>query len=230
MTSALDVAVLHQKTFGAYKNAHQGHTLVLVATGPTLNDYKPIEGTIHVGVNKAYQREDLGYELNHMFVQDYLWAQSYFDAFCTHTNSQNPVKFFGIVPTDAPEYPNSLIPQDVLNKHGLAYGYYVDYPDTRTEPTFDIENEKLCDFNSVVFSAMQFMLYTNPSKIYIVGCDCSSAGHFDSKTHNTYDDPTIKTLIDGWKKMKVFAENYYPETKIISVNPVGLKGLFPEIT
>ena len=31
-----------------------------------------------------------------------------------------------------------------------------------------------------------------------------------------------------WKKMKEFAELYYPDTEIISVNPVGLKGLFKD--
>ncbi len=29
--------------------------------------------------------------------------------------------------------------------------------------------------------------------------------------------------------MKGFAKTYYPETEIISVNPVGLKGLFHDV-
>ena len=29
--------------------------------------------------------------------------------------------------------------------------------------------------------------------------------------------------------MKKFAEVYYPETEIISVNPIGLKGLFRDV-
>ena len=34
--------------------------------------------------------------------------------------------------------------------------------------------------------------------------------------------------MDGWTKLKKFVQIYYPETKIISINPVGLKGVFDE--
>ena len=35
-------------------------------------------------------------------------------------------------------------------------------------------------------------------------------------------------LIGKWKKLKEFADEKYPNTEIISVNPVGLKGLFKD--
>ena len=82
----------------------------------------------------------------------------------------------------------------------------------------------LGDFNSVSFSAMQFILWTNPNKIYLVGCDCSS-GYFD-KTKST---TSMNKLIGNWIMLKKFAETYYPDTKIISVNPVGLKGVFTDL-
>ncbi len=51
--------------------------------------------------------------------------------------------------------------------------------------------------------------------------------------------PLIKsTLIDGevadrlkekYQEMKRFAQIHYPETEIISINPVGLKGMFKDI-
>ena len=33
----------------------------------------------------------------------------------------------------------------------------------------------------------------------------------------------------GWKELKRFAEVYYPTTEIISVNPVGLRGMFKDL-
>ena len=36
-------------------------------------------------------------------------------------------------------------------------------------------------------------------------------------------------LKEDYKLMKEFAGLHYPETEIISVNPVGLKGIFKEI-
>lgn len=33
----------------------------------------------------------------------------------------------------------------------------------------------------------------------------------------------------GYARMKMFAKQYYPDTEIFSVNPVGLKGLFKDM-
>ena len=85
------------------------------------------------------------------------------------------------------------------------------------------------DFYSVVFPALHFALYTYPKKIYLVGCDVSDNGHFD-----TADDSinlsrlNINRMKYGYAKVKEFAEQYYPDTQIISLNPVGLKGLFTD--
>lgn len=39
----------------------------------------------------------------------------------------------------------------------------------------------------------------------------------------------MNKLIGNWIMLKKFAETYYPDTKIISVNPVGLKGIFTDL-
>ena len=36
-------------------------------------------------------------------------------------------------------------------------------------------------------------------------------------------------VIKLWLKLKKFAKTYYPDTEIISVNPVGLKGIFKDV-
>ena len=33
----------------------------------------------------------------------------------------------------------------------------------------------------------------------------------------------------GWKKIKEYRDSKYPDIEIISVNPVGLKGLFTDV-
>ena len=86
----------------------------------------------------------------------------------------------------------------------------------------------LIDFGSVAFAALHFSLFTYPKRIYLVGCDTSQAGHF-------YDKPQSRSSLDvrnvkiGYARMKMFARLYYPDTEIISVNPVGLKGLFRDV-
>ena len=51
-------------------------------------------------------------------------------------------------------------------------------------------------------------------------------GNFYKKDENTNLD-TQRILI-GYKKIKQFAACYYPDTEIISINPVGLRGLFKD--
>ena len=84
---------------------------------------------------------------------------------------------------------------------------------------------------TVVFSALHFALYTYPSKIYLVGCDISSEGYYDGTVDKSTLINTAKAneLKEDYKLMKEFAGLHYPETEIISVNPVGLKGIFKEI-
>ena len=36
-------------------------------------------------------------------------------------------------------------------------------------------------------------------------------------------------LVNSWKWVKDFTNRFYPGTEIISVNPVGLKGLFRDV-
>ena len=90
----------------------------------------------------------------------------------------------------------------------------------------DISTQPLADFSSVVFAALQFALWTNPSKIYLVGCDCTLGGHF-------YEDGAClgvnMELYHGYECIKKFAQAYYPDTEIVSINPIGLKGLFNDI-
>ena len=92
----------------------------------------------------------------------------------------------------------------------------------------DICFHGLVDFCSVIFPALHFALFTYPKEIYLVGCDTSRTGHFyDPKKQQ--DDMAIQSMKVGYARMKMFAKRFYPDTEIISINPVGLKGLFSEV-
>ena len=39
----------------------------------------------------------------------------------------------------------------------------------------------------------------------------------------------LNKMLTGYKKLKKFIDIYYPDIEIISVNPVGLKGLFKDV-
>ena len=40
------------------------------------------------------------------------------------------------------------------------------------------------------------------------------------------DEKFISLWVKGYQEIKKFAEQLYPDTEIISINPVGLKGVF----
>ena len=214
---SISTAILHQKTFSRYKNIHQGQEIVLVATGPTAKDYKRIDGAIHIGVNRAFQFD--GIDLHYLFMQDYgvkpyiKEANQYKPESCT--------KFYGMLDT----MPEILIPEsDVIEANALRYR--TDFtPDGKYQYQFRyfIDSEQLGDYTSVIFPAIQFALWTNPRTIYLVGCDCTK-GYFDGQA-SVY---SASHLIPAWHQLKEFARVYYPETKILSINPVGLKGIFDE--
>jgi hypothetical protein len=221
---AVSTAILHQKTFSRFKNVHQGQEIVLVATGPSVKHYKRIDHAVHVGVNSAFKIEHI--DLSYLFMVDYANVKPYIK----EANRYQPdrcVKFYGLIDW----VPGYIIPEsDVIEAHALRFRER-DYANCHISPTCLIDSESFDGRNSVVFSAMQFVLWTNPQTIYLVGCDCST-GHFDeSPREQKMSKNELKAstkLISSWLNLKEFAHLYYPETEIKSINPVGLKGIFEE--
>ena len=55
------------------------------------------------------------------------------------------------------------------------------------------------------------------NKLYLVGCDGGFTNGVDSGSQE---------LLFWWKEFTKFKNQYYPQTEIISINPVSLKGWF----
>ena len=211
---------LHQRVFLKYKNINRGKDVVLIATGPSLADFQPIENAIYVGVNKAFKYDKVKFD--YLFLQDYSGAtQTYIEDFCNY----DAKKFLGFIPDYIPNAVQCIIPEK-YSYYNNVERYYVAHPTEKDNFTFDIASQPFGDAYSIAFPAMQFILWTNPRKIYLVGCDCSLSGYNDKK--DGQNSLAVDNVIEGWKKMKEFAKTYYPDTEIISINPVGLKGVFKD--
>jgi len=89
----------------------------------------------------------------------------------------------------------------------------------------DISCSIIPEWGSVVFPAMIFALFTQPAKIYLVGCDVTNGGYFYSDDVNNLE---IKIVLEGWVRVRDLQKIHYPNTEIISINPVGLKGMFTD--
>lgn len=212
------IQTVHQESFEKYKNCNIGKDIVIVAAGPSLHYYKPLTSAIHIGVNNTYKLQDT-IKFDYMFAQDYANGKS--KVMIQNIYNMKCEIFFGITLGDSMH--EILIPESMTV--GVHRYFFSNSLNKRINP--DIRFYPLMDFNSVVFPAIHFALFTNPKRIYLVGCDVSSDGHFDAKDINILND-NIKMMKIGYNKVKEFAEKHYPETEIISINPVGLTGLFKD--
>jgi hypothetical protein len=209
----------HKETFAGYKDKYYGKDVVLAATGPSIKyaDYSRIsKDAIWVGVNRSFLNENI--RLDYLFIQDKASEHYEIDQY----KGNNVKKFYGLLPYRLFYQNLRPIPEDNLKNAGAKRFVLEELLNSRF--ALNIEIEPLGDFQSVVFSAMQFILYTHPERIFLLGCDCSLNGHFYGGEQSLWVGP----VIENWKRLKHFAQTYYPDTRIISINPVGLKGVFEE--
>lgn len=231
-------AMLHQKTFPQFKNFCEGKKLVVCAAGPTLNKYVPIKDAIHIAVNRSFLYDKVDFDF--IFAQDweglYMVQQELIDY-----RPDKCVKLLGgsqTVDMGRKEIPEPFALKCKALRFNIDNYLYRD--GFKSKFVKDLEYNCLGAMPNVGISVMQFALYMNPSELYIVGCDMSGA-HFANGNHTKEQIKAEKKmlenkwkndherLINKWKEFKHFAEIYYPSTKIYSVNPVGLRGMFEDI-
>lgn len=210
-----------QSAFEKYRNIHKGEDFVIVATGPTLKEYKALENCNYIGVNKAYKKENLNYK--YYFLQDYIAVKEYIEE--VFKNVDGTIFTARYLMEQDINYVQ--IPQKYIKKYSTI-PYFTLWPLENIEP--DITYSPLVNCGTVVFAAIQFALFCGARKVYLVGCDSTANGYFDGSQQNK-PEITVnqKKLVENYKRIKKFAEIYYPNSKIISINPVGLRGVFEDV-
>lgn len=206
-----------------YKGIYEGKDVVLVACGPTVNNYKMIKDAIHIGVNRAFKIPHI--KLDYLCYQDtFPEGSEELDAY-----TRESVRLCGMLPEsrryelrncdwDGLPYTKENLQNNLffmLNPHEKNYNF-----------ALDLEKDAFCDAEGCVFSALQFVMYTNPKRIYLVGCDCSNitSDYAYVKINPVYSRQKISYI-----EFKNFYEKYYPDTEFVSINPVGLKGIFKDV-
>ena len=212
MCHANTIANQHSKIFLNYKGLHKNKDIVIVATGETLDKYIPIKDAIHIGVNKACLFDKVKFD--YLFLQDYSGSKLYID----RIKNSECVKFYGKFCTE--KLSDCNIPIHEIESANSKL-YYTTYPDHYFAE--DLTTHGLADYHSIVFAALSFALWTHPKRIFLVGCDCSNL-YFDGTKGKSF-----QFLKKGWEKARDFCFNSYPDIEIISINPVGLKGLFKDV-
>lgn len=215
-----EVCATNIEAFKNFKNCNYGKDIVIVASGPTMKYYVPKMGALHIGVNFTWKRNDIVF--NYFFIQDGNRKGKYLEMLNGAFENVKGDIFIG-------RYLRSCLRREI------EYPVLVNVKETRIHrywvESFDADiYQNICyhtlmNYSTVVFPALQFALYTYPKRIYLVGCDASNQGDFDTKEY-PFPYWQLNILKCGYAMIKEFANQYYPETEIISVNPIGLKDLF----
>lgn len=226
--SALEVSKLHTKVFSKFKNCHFNDSITIIGCGPTIQFYNNEADYVNIALNKAILRDDIDFKYSFAFDGELMdTCPGYLDIIKT----KNYIKFLGkflysLYEKNFPEIKDEE-KYNIYRYYGAKRHGFPNLKDFEYELHADITTYPLADFYSISFAALQFALYTYPKKIYLVGLDTAQTGNFfNAKGVCTYH---YKKMLEGYKKFKKFAEIQYPETEIISINPVGLKGLFRDM-
>nr|WP_325295671.1 hypothetical protein [uncultured Oscillibacter sp.] len=223
---ANEIQDVHKASFAEFRGCHKNQSVALVGAGPSLNAYKQLEGIPHIGVNSAFLKP--GIHLDYYFAQDY---QSFRgkdgkpeESWYNSLKNYQFVKFFGTAEWTSDSRRVYQIPETLIEEnHARRFTIQA----KREFIHCDIEHYPLMGLGSIIFSAFHFALHTRPKRILLIGCDCSSAGHYDGSIGMSGSAGSF--LVNSWKWVKDFTNRFYPGTEIISVNPVGLKGLFRDV-
>ena len=219
---------IHPQLFEKYKGCNKDKELVIVACGPSADKYKPIKGAKHLAINRAFLLdgikfdyifmhdnqiiEKLGKELSDYSADKFMaFATSPYNSTHYNTHSEDIAKINAkrFIISD-PAIPDTVGGQFDVIQPDIAHGMLYDRG------------------GGTVFSALQFALYTQPKRIYLVGCDCTNSGYF-SKSKGHEKQLLLEKSEYLWKEASVFIKQYYPDIEIVSINPVGLKGVFKDI-
>lgn len=232
--NAVNVAasMCNKECFASIKNCNEGKKVVLCGAGPTLEKYVPVAGAMHIALNRAILNKNVKYD---WFIADDWEGVNFFKE---ELLSYDCKKFFGhqIGGSYERQIPESF--RIACNASRYYTDSYLVGSGYNSKFVCDIDKMAIGNMPNIALSAIQIVLFTHPSCIYLAGCDASQ-GHFISqKNLDKYmlekEEKDTKMAISSdkvlqkWCELKEFANCFYPDVEIVSINPVGLKGIFKD--
>lgn len=203
-----------------YRGIYTGKSVVVVGGGATVKYYKnPMPDAVHIGVNRAYELKHINFD--YLFAQDNFPNKENIEEFINY-RPDTCIKFLGLHSRNM----NFRIRPSTIARIKNKEIYVLNC--RRPKKTFypiDITAEPFVYFCGTIFAVLQFLLLTNAEKIYLVGFDCNVSHAFTSNLK----EQDLRIQYPYWYQFTQYKNMYFENTRIISVNPVALKGLFKDI-
>ena len=209
-----NIQMHHAASLHEIRDSIKGKDVVLVASGPSINLFSNIENAVYVGINHTAFLENINFSF--LFLQD--------NVKIVIEQCKKIEKKCSIICGVHVSYPNRMIDVPTLFNNYYVYYVYSLFSANPQKMQTNLLTNELSDFTSTVFCAMQIIAWCQPKKIYLVGCDCTSRGNFLSSDFTT----PYSNIVPCWRLLKRFMQDNYPDIKIISINPVGLRGVFED--
>ena len=96
-------------------------------------------------------------------------------------------------------------------------------------PRMELELYPVYHNGSIAHDMLHLMLYMAPDIIYLLGCDCSPTGYFDDRSNPAQTTMDAGALMHGHNMLRALQQTHRPHTRIVSVNPIGLRGIFEDV-
>lgn len=212
------IAAEHSKIFPPFKNSNKGKSIAIFASGPSIRFAPPLVNSKSIACNRTIERfKDK--DPDYFFGMDFGLNDIMDKILAVKTNiflGRHVYKF----------HRDIIDPTEQLRSQNNIHNFYVasEWGD-HIRP--DIEYFPLADFGSIVHVALNFALYTSPDIIYLIGVDTTGHGYSDRSIPN--QNYLIDRFMEGYNRFSRFRLHQYPKTRIVSVNPVGLRGIFEDV-
>lgn len=202
-----------------YKNIYRGKRCFIIGTGPSLTKeiYKMLRGEITLGVNGLCLWFEEFYPTTHFFISDKYAYERLRDSLPSNTFVTSYI------------VKNVNIDTMVQPVNVSRYNYFCDI---RPKISDDL-SVVTYDFNSVIFFAIQFAIYSGIKNIYLLGVDCNynskklySVDHGIRHKTEYMNDVGLK-MIENFKKIKKYCDNN--GIKIYNATDGGMLEVFPRV-
>ena len=200
---------INKKAFLKFKNIHEGKDIVLISSDKSIEKFLPIENAIYVGIYDSIFNKNISLDYYFISKGQYIHNSSF---------NKNCIKFHGI-------YNNNMsnLNNIILDENSICY--VADDSILSKNFVYDISNFPIPNYKSILFTAIQFIFWTNPSNIYIAGVDYTDNLNFEKEDNII----SFRNNINLWVTLNTFRNIFYPKTKITVLNPLGLNTIFDEM-
>ena len=233
---------MNREVFGEFEGRHAGQSCLFFGTGPTLTEFDDVgfsKDVVRIGSNELVHTDIV---LDYYFIGDaepgpppnkgYLANPKIYDEYAPRIQKfvRDPIW------RNVGAHGSSTIPAGMPGAR-----YYKCHIGGRRGDTSqpysidswrpDILDRPLYAYSTISFEALQFILFTGVTSIYLVGHDCDyTNGTFQSPNANgEFHKSCGPDQCGGWEMAKKYISENFPEVRILSVRPVGLKGLFDDV-